>query len=158
MTCNGDCSCNKSANGTALNTEDSGSGSDVWASETEEEFKGDTYGKVDSSDSTEVKNLRRKFGKLGYIEGKSNSQETAIQKSFDKGYGIGTKLGLEAGEILATMYLKSQKQEQTKEKFNTLVKELRIEKVLDVKYFDQAMELQNGKHPVLESWQEDLRS
>lgn len=138
--------------------------SEVWA-DSDEEFNPDISddefygGKPEVSENSEISALRRLHAKRGYLDGLSNSKEESLQEGFDKGYPLGALIGIEVGKIISKLQfistmngIDSTLKDKAKDQLEIAKSELMIQKVLNRKYFDDALSLQDDTHSLLQRW------
>ncbi|KAI0461880.1 hypothetical protein LJB42_004484 [Komagataella kurtzmanii] len=106
---------------------------DIWGDEEfHEATTEDNYGlETPVKEHVNTSALRRKHAKAGYLDGIGAAENHGLQDAFDEGYPIGASIGTRIGQIIGTLYSKSNTELLDKAKA-----ELQISKVLDSKYFD----------------------
>ncbi|ANZ74994.1 BA75_02609T0 [Komagataella pastoris] len=106
---------------------------DIWGDEElHEASTEDNYGlETPLKEHVNTSALRRKHAKAGYLDGIGAAENHGLQDAFDEGYPMGAAIGSRIGQIIGTLYSKSNTELLEKAKA-----ELQISKVLDSKYFD----------------------
>lgn len=101
----------------------------------------------------DIKALKIRHNNKGYLDGITKGKDSGLQKGFDDGYPIGAELGGIIGELIAeTVWRYSMGQINSNQKQNIL-NELKIDKILNSKYFDINLHLSNPyEHPVIKKW------
>ncbi|EGW30181.1 uncharacterized protein SPAPADRAFT_144027, partial [Spathaspora passalidarum NRRL Y-27907] len=127
MSCQGDCSCKEPVVPiqSSQNIEDD----DIWGDD----------------DPKSLNDINRAHHKQGYLDGLVHQQEDSLQQGFDEGFPKGAELGVQVGRILSTLKLNNQ------DLFNQAKEELNIVNVLDRKYFDAKLNM-NEEIPVIAKW------
>ena len=140
---------------------------DIWGSDDdgegardgdgEDEGKGEGAGERDwernGGDSRDLAALRRRQENKGYLDGLIKGKEAGLQTGFDQGYPLGAQLGALVGDLVAKAMHYGRKDlidEQTKTQILT---DLKIERVLDAKYFDDNLDMKSAlDHPIIIRW------
>ncbi|GMM28715.1 Yae1 protein [Martiniozyma asiatica (nom. inval.)] len=114
------------------------------------DWEEDVWGS-DNDEGRDLVALERRHAKSGYIDARANMNEDQLQAGFDSGFPIGAQLGAIAGAKLVGILLKDDTINAT-EGVSSAVDGLRIEKVLDAKYFDENLDLivDIDSHPQLQ--------
>ncbi|CDO95986.1 unnamed protein product [Kluyveromyces dobzhanskii CBS 2104] len=122
---------------------------DVWGSDSE--FM------PGSEESPELNKLRQVHSKRGYLDGISSAKEENLQAGFDATFPMGSQYGFQIGllvgklQLLATLYGKSDL--RLLEDMKQVQKELRINKVLADKHFDENLKPLDSLDELLCKWQ-----
>ncbi|CUS21362.1 LAQU0S03e00826g1_1 [Lachancea quebecensis] len=127
---------------------------DVWGSESD-----GTPEAVGSAETVEVRKLRLIHSKRGYLDGISSSKEENLQKGFDDSFEQGAELGKRVGKVLGELHILGMLYGRFDEKLaGDLIeaqKELKINKVLSTKHFDENCNLLGVATP-LDKWEKIL--
>lgn len=137
-----------------LSNKSNSSDSDVWGS-SDGELDGEASYDVKGDDmySRDLEAVKRRQENKGYLDGLTDGKQEGLQTGFDEGYPSGAQLGALVGSLVAkVIYLSAQGtlDEHTKEE---ILEELKIDKVLDVKYFDNDLGIPSTSgHPIILKW------
>ncbi|QLQ82668.1 hypothetical protein HG537_0H04310 [Torulaspora globosa] len=125
---------------------------DVWISDSDSH---------DDKLSNDINKLRENHLKSGFLDGITQAKETNLQKGFDEGFPQGALLGSQVGQLLGLLQCLDQKygdqDESLRQDFNTIQKEVRINKVLTKGMFNEDLNLV-GEHPLLAKWKPIVKS
>lgn len=153
---------------------------DIWEDDDEDGKEEEEYDRGDNSNdchkdgisarqlnkqtqSLAMNEIARRHRKQGYVDGLAKHQEENLQKGFDFAYSIGADLGIKVGRLLARACIADGANNDLKDKsggsgndlgsLKECMNALNISKVLDLKYFDDHLNLKDGKHGLIEEWQ-----
>lgn len=129
---------------------------DFWGSDSDDNstFKA-------NEESIEIRKLRARHSKRGYLDGLTYSKEENLQAGFNTSFPEGCDLGLKVGLILGTLQLLAAyygpKDEKLRNDFSTAQKELKINSILSKTNFDENFDLIGDKHPIIDKWEKKLK-
>lgn len=116
----------------------------------------DTYGynkDEDEDTSLALQSLKREHAKQGYLDGVTESKEKSLQKGFDSGYPLGAQIGELIGEIVGQSCINKATGKVDNNEHRECIESLKIEKVLQSKYFDKNLSLDDPKkHELIRKW------
>lgn len=132
----------------------SSSDDDIWGSESDGAPEA-----IGSTETVEVRKLRLIHSKRGYLDGISSSKEENLQKGFDDSFEQGAVLGKRVGKVLGGLYILGMLHGRFDEKLTDDLmeaqKELKINKVLSTKHFDENCNLLGVPNPI-DKWEKIL--
>ncbi|VEU23257.1 DEKNAAC104389 [Brettanomyces naardenensis] len=135
---------------------DASDNDDVWYSDGSENpateiDPNETYGSIqDEPNNLSIASLKREHAKQGYLDGLTKARESSLQQGFDDGYPVGSRIGGLVGDLIAQSAVGLAKQCVTESQHKKTMEELNIRNVLQGKYFDSNLNLDNEKeHPVI---------
>lgn len=103
--------------------------------------------------SKDIEALKRVHENRGYLDGITKGGEEGLQNGFDEGYPIGAQLAGIVGELIADVVLRNSLGQINEETKNNALSELKIEKILNSKYFDPNLNITDPRnHPVIRKW------
>ena len=108
---------------------------DFWGSGEESESR--------NEESTEIRKLRSVHSKRGYLDGITSAKEDNLQAGFDESFPLGAQYGIDVGKILGGLQMLvsiyGDEDPELREQMKLVQEELRINKVLAKRHFDEEM-------------------
>lgn len=129
--------------------------SDIWESDSEEQQGAGVQG-----ESVEIKKLRTIHSKRGYVDGITASKEQNLQEGFDASYEQGGLLGKRAGRVLGELQMLDMlyggENKQIRSDLKDAQQELRINKVLSTRNFDEQCNFLSADNNPIEKWEKTV--
>ncbi|CAH02546.1 Yae1p [Kluyveromyces lactis] len=108
-------------------------------------------------ESLEVKKLQQIHSKRGYLDGISSAKEENLQAGFDDTFPLGAKYGFQIGEIVGKLRLFTtlygNADPQVAADLKQAQDELRINRVLSARHFDEELQPLDSLKVLLSKWQ-----
>lgn len=122
---------------------------DFWGSGEESESR--------NEESTEIRKLRSVHSKRGYLDGITSAKEDNLQAGFDESFPLGAQYGIDVGKILGGLQMLvsiyGDEDPELREQMKLVQEELRINKVLAKRHFDEEMNPLDTLAALIGKWQ-----